>query len=267
MTEAVPTFPNGDMSNADFLARAPELRAWSLRVAEVIDASPRMRQLRLTSPDLAELSYAPGQDLMVLVDTSGGRMIRRRYTIRSFDRAALMLDLVVIAHTDGPGARWVRALRVGDTVEALGPRGKITLAPSADWHLLIGDDVAAPGMAAMVEALPPGARALALAEVAGAAEELPLNAPGVELAWRWLHREDRAPEDPAGLLAAVAALELPAGRGHAYVAGEAGVVAALRAALLARGLAPEQISAKAYWGRGRSNASHGEPFSADRAAR
>src|SRR5689334_2429525 len=83
MTEAVPTFPNGDMSNADFLARAPELRAWSLRVAEVIDASPRMRQLRLTSPDLAELSYAPGQDLMVLVDTSGGRLIRRRYTIRS----------------------------------------------------------------------------------------------------------------------------------------------------------------------------------------
>jgi len=33
----------------------------------------------------------------------------------------------------------------------------------------------------------------------------------------------------------------------------------LRKALAARGLAPEQISPKAYWGRGRANASHGEP--------
>jgi NADPH-dependent ferric siderophore reductase len=252
------------MSNADFLARAPELRAWSLRVAEATDASPRTRHLRLTSPDLADLTYAPGQDLMVTVDTSGGRVIRRRYTIRSFDRAARALDLVVIAHTDGPGARWVRALRVGDTVEALGPRGKITLAPGVAWHLFIGDDVAAPAMAAMAEALPPGARALALIEVAGPAEELAVSAPGVDLTWQWLHRGDRPADDPAGLLAAIAALELPDGRGHAYVAGEAGVVAALRAALAERGLAPEQISPKAYWGRGRANASHGEPFSADR---
>jgi hypothetical protein len=33
----------------------------------------------------------------------------------------------------------------------------------------------------------------------------------------------------------------------------------LRETLAARGLAPEQISPKAYWGRGRANASHGEP--------
>jgi hypothetical protein len=33
----------------------------------------------------------------------------------------------------------------------------------------------------------------------------------------------------------------------------------LREVLAARGLAPEQISPKAYWGRGRANAAHGEP--------
>lgn len=267
MTESVPTFPGGDMSTADFLARAPELRVWALRVAAVSDASPRTRHLRLASPELAQFRYAAGQDLMVLVDTSGGRMIRRRYTIRRCDPAAQLLDLVVIAHTDGPGARWVRGLRPGDAVEALGPRGKITLAPGADWHLFIGDDVAAPGMAAMAEALPAGARAIALAEVAGPAEQLDVSAPGVDLRWDWLHRGDRRPDDPSALLAAVGAANLPAGRGHAYVAGEAGVVAAVRAALIARGLAPESISAKAYWGRGRANASHGEPLSPDRAAR
>jgi NADPH-dependent ferric siderophore reductase len=60
-------------------------------------------------------------------------------------------------------------------------------------------------------------------------------------------------------VAAVTGVGLPAGHGHAYLAGEARAVLALREALAARGLAPEQISAKAYWGLGRANAAHGEP--------
>jgi NADPH-dependent ferric siderophore reductase len=261
MTATVPTFPGGDRSDADFLARAPELRKLSLTVAEATAITPRTRRLRLTGPDLAQFSYAAGQDLMVLVDTSGGRIIRRRYTIRRFDPAALLLDLQAIVHTDGPGARWARGLRAGDAVEAIGPRGKITLAARAAWHLFIGDDVAVPCMAAMVEALPAGARALVIAEVADAAEELPVEAPpGVELRWSWLRRDGREPHDPSALLAEVRAGDWPAEAGHAYVAGEVEVVAALRAALLERGFAPESVDAKAYWGRGRANASHGEPL-------
>jgi NADPH-dependent ferric siderophore reductase len=195
------------------------------------------------------------------VDASGGRLIRRRYTIRRFDRAALLLDLHAIVHTDGPGARWARRLRPGQTVEAIGPRGKIRLATDAAWHLFIGDDVAVPAMAAMVEALPAGSRAIVLAEVAAAAEELSVAAPaGVDLRWTWLHRDGRAPGDPGGLLALLAAGDWPREPGHAYVAGEAAAVAALAAALLSRGFAADRIDAKAYWGRGRANASHGEPL-------
>ncbi len=261
MTETVPTFPGGDRTDADFLARAPELRRLSLSVAEVAEVTPRTRRLRLSGPALEGFQYAAGQDLMVLVDTAGGRLIRRRYTIRRFDPAALLLDLHAVVHTDGPGARWARGLRAGDSVEAIGPRGKITLAAAAAWHLFIGDEVAVPAMAAMVEALPAGARAVVLAEVADAAEEQPVTAPaGVDLRWSWLHRDGRAPDDPSALLAWLAAGAWPDGPGHAYVAGEAAVVAAVRAALLERGFAPEQVDAKAYWGRGRANASHGEPL-------
>jgi NADPH-dependent ferric siderophore reductase len=261
MTATVPTFPGGDRTDADFLARAPELRRLTLTVAEAEDITPRTRHLRLTGPDLAQFSYAPGQDLMVLVDTSGGRIIRRRYTIRRFDRAALLLDLHAVVHTDGPGARWAQGLRPGDVVEAIGPRGKITLAEGASWHLFIGDDVAVPAMAAMVEALPAGSRAIVLAEVADAAEEQPVAAPaGVELRWTWLHRGVRAAHDASALLAQVQAGDWPGEAGHAYVAGEAGAVASLRAALLERGFTPESVDAKAYWGRGRANASHGEPL-------
>ena len=75
----------------------------------------------------------------------------------------------------------------------------------------------------------------------------------------WLHRDGRPAGDPAVLVEAAGTVALPPGRGHAYLAGEATVVLRLRKALAARGLAPEQISPKAYWGRGRANASHGEP--------
>jgi NADPH-dependent ferric siderophore reductase len=54
-------------------------------------------------------------------------------------------------------------------------------------------------------------------------------------------------------------VSLPAGRGHAYLFGEAKTVLRLREVAAERGLAGDQVSAKAYWGRGRANASHGEP--------
>ena len=54
-------------------------------------------------------------------------------------------------------------------------------------------------------------------------------------------------------------MELPPGSGHAYLLGEAKVVLRLREILASRGLAQDQMSPKAYWGRGRANAGHGEP--------
>ena len=37
------------------------------------------------------------------------------------------------------------------------------------------------------------------------------------------------------------------------------MVLALRETLAARGVPGEHVSAKAYWGRGKANAQHGEP--------
>jgi NADPH-dependent ferric siderophore reductase len=65
--------------------------------------------------------------------------------------------------------------------------------------------------------------------------------------------------DPSALAAEAAEIELPPGRGHAYLFGEATVVSRLREVLAGRGLGQDQMSPKAYWGRGRANASHGEP--------
>jgi len=266
-TEPIPTPPiptpsgGADFTTDDFLARVPEARALNLRVVGIEDTGTATRSVRFASDDLTGFGYAPGQDLMVLVDTSGGRIIRRRYTIRRLDVADNVVELVMITDSGGPGGRWARELRVGEEVEGIGPRGKITLSSGAEWHLFIGDDVAVPAFGAMIEALPAGRRAILIAEVASVGDESKIDpARPIEFDAIWHHRDGRAPGDSQTLVAAARGMPLPDGPGHAYVFGEASLVSAVRDVLISRGLTQEQISAKAYWGAGRANASHGEPL-------
>ena len=253
MTESAPAL------NDPFAVLAGPLAATTRMQLGVVDSSPLspgMQRLVLTAPELAGLEYQPGQDMMLMVAVDGDRPVRRRYTIRALDRERRLLTIDVVRHADGPGERWVAAARPGDKIEGIGPRGKIFLNPDADWHLFIGDDSALPAYLAMAGAVPAGARALVILEVPGPDAEQDAPA-GAEVAW--LHRDGRPAGDPAVLVEAAGTVALPPGRGHAYLAGEATVVLRLREALAARGLAAEQISPKAYWGRGRANASHGEP--------
>jgi len=259
MTEPAPGA--GAALNDPFAVLTGPLAATTRMQLEVVDStplSPGMQRLVLAAPELAGLDYRPGQDMMLMVAVDGDRPVRRRYTIRALDHARRRLTLDVVRHADGPGERWIATARPGDRIEGIGPRGKIFLAPEADWHLFIGDDSALPAFLAMAGAIPAGGRAVVILEVPGPeGEQDVVTAADAEVTW--LHRGGRPAGEPAALAEAAAAAALPPGRGHAYLAGEATVVLRLREALAARGLAPEQISPKAYWGRGRANASHGEP--------
>jgi NADPH-dependent ferric siderophore reductase len=220
--------------------------------------TPHMQRLVLSAPDLADLTYRPGQDVMLLVAVDGNRPVRRRYTIRDLDTARQLLTLEIVRHGDGPGERWVRSARPGDTIEGIAPRGKIFLNSEADWHLFAADESGLAAVFAMTGSLPPEGRAAAFLEVPEAADEQKPDLPrGASLTW--LPRDGRPAGDPETLAAALQAAELPPGTGHVYLFGEAKVVLALREVLAARGVPGEQVSAKAYWGRGKANAQHGEP--------
>jgi NADPH-dependent ferric siderophore reductase len=220
--------------------------------------SPSLQRIRLTAAELDGFSYQPGQDVMLLVAADGSRPIRRRYTIRHLEAAERLLTLDIVRHADGPGERWVRSARPGDRIQGIGPRGKISPSPEADWHLFIGDEAAMPAILAMAESLPADTAASIVLEVPSAADEQePAAAASTRISW--LHRLGRPAGDPQALVAEAAEVELPPGSGHAYLLGEARVVLALREVLAGRGLAPDQVSPKAYWGRGRANAGHGEP--------
>ena len=260
MTDSAPTAAGGTLNDplAQLTGPLAGTTRMNLEVAESRLLTPQMQRLVLTAPELAGLEYQPGQDMMLMVGTDGDRPVRRRYTIRALDPGQRLLTLDVVRHGDGPGERWVAAARPGDRIEGIGPRGKIFLAEAADWHLFIGDGSALPAFFAMAGALPAIARALLILEVPGPEDEQELVT-GASAGLTWLHRLGGPAGDPSALVTAATRAVLPAGHGHAYLAGEAGVVLALREALAGRGMVPQQISPKAYWGRGRANAPHGEP--------
>jgi len=220
--------------------------------------SPSMQEITLTAPELDGFSYAPGQDVMLLVAAEGNRPVRRRYTIRHLDEENLTLTLNIVRHGQGPGERWLRDAVPGDTIEGIGPRGKITPSASADWHLFLGDESAMPAILRMTESLPGTAEATVIIEVPEPEDEQPVFSDAVSRA-TWLHRRGRPAGYPALLAAEAQEVDLAPGVGQVYLFGEATVVLRLREIFESRGIRPDQMSPKAYWGLGRANAGHGEP--------
>jgi NADPH-dependent ferric siderophore reductase len=169
----------------------------------------------------------------------------RSYTVRAWDPVPRELTLDFVVHgDDGVAGPWAAAARPGDELLLLGPGGAWSPPADADWHLLVGDESALPAIAACLERLPAGARAVALVEVDGPLDEVALQVPGADV--RWVHRAGR----PVGqaLVAAVVGLDWPGGVPHAFVHGEAGFVKELRAHLrIDRRLPREHLSISGYW--------------------
>ena len=174
--------------------------------------------------------------------------VLRTYTVREVDRVAGEIVIDFVYHGDvGLAGPWAAAAKPGTELLVLGPGGAFAPDPSADWHLLAGDESALPAIATALSAVPAGAQVHALIEVADGAEEQKLSTEG-DLRLRWVHRSTSG-ED--ALVDAVRELEFPAGRVHAFVHGEAGSVRQLRRHLLdERGLSLDQLSISGYWRRG-----------------
>jgi NADPH-dependent ferric siderophore reductase len=176
----------------------------------------------------------------------------RTYTLREVrpEAGEIMIDFVYHGDT-GLAGPWAATVTEGTELLVTGPGGTYAPDPTADWHLLVGDDSALPAIAAALAALPTGASVHAFVEVADASEEQQLSTPG-DLRLTWLHRCAGA-----SLLDAVRELDFPAGRVHAFVHGEAGEVKELRRHLLdERGLTIEQLSISGYWRRGLDDESY-----------
>jgi NADPH-dependent ferric siderophore reductase len=225
---------------------AGAIRRSPIRTGRVIGTAvltARMRRVTVQADAMRGVPVRPAQDVELLLRAPDGRRVKRRYTIRHARPDRGELDLDVVLHGDGPGARWGESARPGDPIEFQGPRGKLELR-RAPWHLLCGDESALPAIAAIAEALPPDEHGLAVIEVRDAADEQP-----VPLDARWVHRGgEHPPGTPELLVSALAEAALPApAKTHAYLLGETRSMVALRALLEGRGVPHDAIFVKGYW--------------------
>jgi NADPH-dependent ferric siderophore reductase len=226
-------------------------------VSHIEPVAARMRRIRLAGPALAGLKSVPGQQVRVLVsDLFSFETVRhafrdalRTYSVWDHDPGNATLDLCVLEHGDGPGARWSKSLAVGDEVALRHPEGNLVLHP-ADYHVFIGEETAAVAFGAILRTVPTGAGVFGAIEVDGPGDQLALPR-GDELAWH--HRAGGSAENSAGLLAAARALNLPETPGFLYLAGEAKTCAAVRRHFLDdRGWpAKTSMAVKPFWTPGK----------------
>jgi len=239
------------------LAERLNVQAVVATIAATQDLSPRLREVVLSGA--AVVAGQAGNDVMVVVGDGESRT-NRRYSVRSVDTVADTITLWIAANHEGPGATWATTAEVGDQVDLVGPRGKITLDPLADWHLFIGDVTALASFYRMAEAIEVPGKAIFIVEVdhmedaVTAAFDEGLGVTGI-----FVERQGRDYHDPAGALAGLSAFDFPEHEGHAYVFAEFNVVKAVVTALRDRGLSDEQINTKAFYRTGRANATNGEP--------
>ncbi len=151
----------------------------------------------------------------------------RTYTVRQFRTDPLEMDIDFLAHGDeGPASAWAEAAAPGSFLGFAGPGAAKVLDFEGDWWLVAADLSALPVASVALEAMPRTAKGLAIFEVTDPADRQAINAPeGVEI--RWLHHPD-VHKPSAAQEQAVREINWPDGRIRTCIAGESGVIKALR---------------------------------------
>jgi NADPH-dependent ferric siderophore reductase len=206
------------------------------------------------------LAGVAGNDVMAQFTNDAGRLVRRRYSVRSVDEDLDQFSLWITTAHDGIGSAWAKGAAPGDEMDIIGPRGKVVLDPMADWHLFVGDITILGSAYRMAQSIEAPGRAIFIVETDNADDALTATFDeDIAITGIFVDRMDRAKDDPTGVLSGLAAFAFPPNKGHAYVFGEFHVMKAVQSTLLDRGLDAEDISVKPFWRVGRNNADHGEP--------
>lgn len=234
--------------------------------------TPDMVRVYFTGPDLADLPELTFTDhyVKILFPPEGADYswpfdpealresapreqwpVTRTYTIRSFDRAVGELAIDFVVHGDaGLAGPWAAKAEPGAQLGFRGPGG--AYAPEADYdsHLLVGDEAAIPAIAAALERLPEGSRALAFVEVADVDHQQSLpSSDRIEIVW--VHRGAQPYGEP--LTRAVRQRGLPDGNVQAFVHGNAGMIKDLRRFLFVDNeVDRKQVSISGYWRTGQN---------------
>lgn len=232
-----------------------------LTVKDAFYLTPNMIRLVLTSPELASRPegceganckiFIPdeGQTPEMLLDQieNGPRPTVRTYTVRSFRKDVLEMDIDFVAHgDDGPASKFAMNAKPGDFLGFRGPSAVKISDYYADWYLVAADMSALPVASATLEAMPRDAKGVAIFEVQTKDDIQEIDAPdGVEM--RWLIHENPHVSSQAQECA-IREISIPYGVVQTCIAGESGVIKSLRAFLTNETDIPkDDIYISGYW--------------------
>lgn len=213
-------------------------------VAEVLrreQLTPHLVRLTLGGEGLAGFTSTGIPDEWVGLVVPG-QFQSRYYTVRSWNGAELVVDVVV--HDVGLVTEWATGECVGDQVTITEPKGSFLMPERAAWLLLVGDITALPAMARIAETHGSALPTRIWAEIPDLPEDLDSYLPeGPEITWL-------APaDDGASTLAAVVkAIDWPEGEGYFWMAGESAQMRAIRKFLMReRRLPATAYDVMGYW--------------------
>jgi NADPH-dependent ferric siderophore reductase len=250
MSERLPISTRRPVPDDMFDGRLKGSYLLDLEVIGVDEVAPHLRLITMASSDLVGFEYTPGQDLLFEFP-DGDRALRRRYTIRRSETELGIADFEIEIHDGrGPATRWAAKTEPGEHLEAIGPRGGISLRRTATSHLFIVDDSAMPAAFALLEALPAETPATALLVTSHGAKSRPATAVAPATSLVWLDRSE--------MLEMLSDLN-PAADTAVYLFGERHLVRTAEELLVAGGIDRDAVASKAYWRRDKPNAGHGEP--------
>lgn len=213
-------------------------------VQSVTQITPRLRRIVATG-ELEQWDQSkPGAHFKVFVPEEGSEeLAMRTYTVRRFEPGSLTIDFA--DHSNGPATAWAKAAAAGDEFQISGmARSGFKPDPESEWCIFVADHAALPAVAAILESLPAGLRALVIVELQDPQDALQLES-DAELEIRWL-TEAGAPCEQ--LVAAARELTLPEGGGEIWVGCEAGQMRQIRAHMLRElALNPRALHTRAYW--------------------
>lgn len=219
-------------------------------LAVTVDGLPG---IRVDEPAASVRVLLPEPEGLVIPEWNGNEFLLpdgRRPGLRTLtpvaaDPDAGTLEVAVVIHGASRLSDWARGAAAGDPVAVSGPGRGHVLDPVAAHHLFVGDESALPAIRQLTDALPAGATAQVIVEIATPEARLDLG-DGVAVEWVVA---DAAPGD--AFVAAVAASVLPADV-RVWAAGEAAAVQRLRRHLFDdRGLDRARCTVRGYWKQGR----------------
>lgn len=222
----------------------PIYRIFDTVVRRVEDVTPRMRRITLHGAGLIEFeSDRPGQWVKLFFDhTDNGRA----FTIRHWLPRSQEIVVDIVRHEHGIAGEWIAKARPGITVRLAGPRSEFRYEPGRQLFLF-GDETALPAISAIVEDLPPDARAVVVVEVADQCAQQTVRSKA-RVNWSWISADSERPSHH--LSAYSRQLTLSPETSQIWVGCECSGARAMRSEFRKLGFEKATLHASGYWKKG-----------------